>query len=100
MNIISLFIYQATEVEGQTGLLSIVLRSGPLAKIVLAILLFFSVVSWAIIVDKYLALKRAKRDSRFFLRAFKNSKNFREIQNQCQKWKKSPFASMFLTGTG
>ncbi|OGF66024.1 MAG: hypothetical protein A2Y62_06055 [Candidatus Fischerbacteria bacterium RBG_13_37_8] len=78
--------------------MSIVLRSGPLAKIVLAILLFFSVVSWAIIVDKYLALKRAKRDSRFFLRAFKNSKNFREIQNQCQKWKKSPFASMFLTG--
>ncbi len=99
MNIFIINIYEImVDVGEHGGLINIVLRSSLIAKVVLVILLFFSVVSWAIIVDKYLALKKAKRDSRFFLRIFKNSQNFREVLSQSQKWRRSPFASMFIAG--
>jgi len=37
-----------------TGILALVWNSGPIAKVVLAVLLVFSIVSWALIVDKTL----------------------------------------------
>lgn len=99
MNLIFISFYNIMpQVEGHIGLVGIILRSSLIAKLVLAILLFFSVVSWAIIVDKYLALRRAKRESRYFLRIFKNSQNFKEVILHSQKWRRSPFASMFISG--
>ena len=36
-----------------SGVLELVLNAGPVAKVVLAILLLFSIVSWALIVEKW-----------------------------------------------
>jgi biopolymer transport protein TolQ len=61
---------------GSTGggfrgsVVDLVLYSGPIVKIVLLILLFFSILSWAIIFSKLLLIRRADRESREFLRIF------------------------------
>lgn len=91
-----LFLSYPINFAKESDLLSIIYRSGLIAKIVLAVLLFFSIVSWAIIIDKYLTIKKAKTHSRFFLKLFKGKKNFKEIASQCLRWKKSPFTVMFL----
>jgi biopolymer transport protein TolQ len=99
MNLIIINIYNLIpEIGEHAGLINLILRATFIAKIVLAVLLFFSVVSWAIILDKYLSIKRAKRDSRYFLKIFKNSQNFKEVLAHSQKWRKSPFAAMFIAG--
>lgn len=99
MNIVGFVFYlMVPELGRESDILSIIYRSSITAKIVLAILLFFSVVSWAIIVDKYFILRKAKRQSRLFFKVFKSSRNFREVLNQSQKIKGSPFVNMFISG--
>ena len=45
-------------------------NSGPVAKLVLLMLLAFSLVSWAIILTKWSLLRRARMQSGRFVRAF------------------------------
>ena len=55
------------------GLLDFFWRSGPMAKVVLAILVFFSLVSWGILLGKLIHLRRASRHSKKFLEVFHQS---------------------------
>src|SRR5204863_8436233 len=48
-------------------------ETGPSAKVVLGILLFFSLVSWLIIIAKYIRLKRVRGQSNRFLDFFRKS---------------------------
>jgi len=77
------------------GVVDLVKSSGPLVKGVLLILLFFSIVSWAIMVDKYRLLKRAGRQSRAFLGIFRKSGKFSEVSSVCQNLKHSPLVGLF-----
>lgn len=66
--------------------------------IVLLILLFFSVFSWAIIFKKYRVFKKAHRESQEFLRVFHNSKKLSEIRASAEKLNSSPLSDVFLGG--
>ena len=48
---------------GQTSILSAFAETGPAAKVILGILLFFSFVSWIIIFAKFIRLRRVSRQS-------------------------------------
>ena len=56
--------------------MELVLNAGPVVKLVLLILVYFSVVSWAIIFYKQLVIHRAIRDSERFLDFFWSKKRF------------------------
>jgi biopolymer transport protein TolQ len=73
-------------------------NTGLVARIVLLILLFFSVLSWAIIFRKHQSFKAARRDSREFLRVFRSSKKLSDIRASCQALKASPLVEVFLAG--
>lgn len=73
-------------------------NSGLVARIVLGILLVFSVLSWAIIFHKYWSFKAARRHSQEFLKVFRQSKKLSEIRSSCQKLPASPLPSVFLAG--
>ncbi len=68
------------------------------ARIVLLILLAFSVFSWAIIFQKQQSFKAARAQSQEFLRIFQQSKKLSEIRSHCQVLKASPLPEMFLAG--
>ena len=55
----------------QSGLFDMVLMAGPFAKLVLLVLLGFSVLSWAIAFSKYGLLKDSNRKDSSFLKAFR-----------------------------
>lgn len=73
-------------------------NTGAVARIVLVILLFFSVLSWAIIFKKHLSFKAARRESREFLRIFRASKKLSEIRASCQSLKATPLTEVFMSG--
>jgi biopolymer transport protein TolQ len=76
----------------------LVAHSGPVAIAVLLILLVFSLVSWAIILSKWSALKRAEAHSAAFLEIFRRSKKFSEVHAVCHQLRQSPLVGLFLSG--
>lgn len=75
--------------------ISLVLRSGPIAKIVLGILLIFSVLSWAIVLVKTLEFVRARRQTASFLDVFRRSAKFSEVQAVCRSLPYCPLVGLF-----
>jgi biopolymer transport protein TolQ len=73
-------------------------NTGLVARIVLGLLLIFSVFSWAIIFHKQRSFKAARRDSREFLKIFRQSKKLSDIRASCRTLTASPLVEVFLAG--
>jgi biopolymer transport protein TolQ len=81
--------------EGVGGLVA---TSGPTAKAVLVVLILFSLLSWAIIIYKGMALHRAHAQSETFLDVFRKSSKFSEVSSVCAQLKASPLVGVFQAG--
>lgn len=92
--ILGAILLQAGEKSG--SLVDLIFRASPIAKIVLLILLIFSVVSWAIIFAKERETKRAREQSRSFLELFERSQRWSEVQAGISPFTKSPLTAIFL----
>ena len=73
-------------------------HSGPAAFLVLLLLVAFSVVSWGIILVKFLALRQAQKVSLEFLELFWQSKRLNEIFTKSDGLAASPIAQVFRAG--
>jgi biopolymer transport protein TolQ len=80
------------------GLVDSFSQAGPMAALVLGVLIFFSVVSWSIILWKLVHLRRARRQSRAFLDTFRNSKRFSEVSASVSRVASSPLVGVFQAG--
>ena len=74
--------------------------TGLVVKLVLLILLYFSVVSWAIIFYKLLQVHRANSESERFLEFFWKTKRFDAINAQVDRFTNSPLTVLFSEGYG
>jgi biopolymer transport protein TolQ len=72
--------------------------TSPVVWGVLGLLLFFSLVSWAIIIYKGVALRRAYHQSETFLDVFRKSNKFSEVNSVCVQLKASPLVGVFQAG--
>lgn len=82
----------------KNSVLQLILQAGYIVKGVLIILLFFSVVSWAIIFFKQKYFSKARRESDLFLRAFRSYKANKDAKGLYQATKNfslSPIANVF-----
>lgn len=79
-------------------IVNLVQESGPVAKIVLLILLLFSVISWAIILSKWAALRRARTQSGRFLRAFRKAQRLQDVMAVSEQFRPSPLVPVFENG--
>jgi biopolymer transport protein TolQ len=77
---------------------SLILQSGWVARVVLIILLLFSLISWAIILKKWSLYKRARRQSQQFLNIFRRSQKLSEISAGCEPLRGAPLTEVFLAG--
>lgn len=73
-------------------------NTGTVARIVLLLLLAFSILSWAIILHKWKSFKAARRESREFLNVFRQSKKLSEIRAHARSLKASPLPEIFQAG--
>ena len=66
-------------IQSDVGLLSMLQKTGTISKVVLLILLVFSVWSWGIILSKALLFRKVRSESDTFWRIFKKGRNLSEI---------------------
>ena len=84
--------------ENTLSVANLMLNSSVMIKGVLLLLLLFSVVSWAIILQKYFFFKNAKNEDRRFLSYFSKASNFFNIHDYARELKYSTVARIFLVG--
>src|SRR5207249_6625964 len=73
-------------------------ETGPVAKIVLLILLIFSLITWAIILSKWSVLSRARVQSGRFLRAFRRAQRLQDVAAVSEQFRPSPLVGVFQSG--
>ena len=78
--------------------LKLIVDASIIVQGVLLILVFFSVLSWAIIVFKRKTLRSANSQSKKFLKIFQESKNLSEVNRAAKTYRASPLAVLFRSG--
>jgi biopolymer transport protein TolQ len=73
-------------------------QTGPVAKVVLLILLIFSLISWAIILSKWSVLRRARVQSGRFVRAFRKAQRLQDVGAVAEQFRPSPLVGVFEGG--
>ena len=79
----------------QHSAIQLILQAGYVVKVVLLILLFFSVVSWAIIFYKYRYLSRANKETDVFLRTYRAGRDLKGLLTAVRSINLSPLANIF-----
>jgi len=91
-----LYLLLAIEVGGE--IVDLVAETGAVAKVVLLLLLLFSVVSWAIILSKWSLLRRARVQSGRFVRAFRKAQRLQDVATVAEQFQPSPLVAVFNGG--
>jgi len=80
---------------GEDTLLNLILRAGLIVKIVLLILLGFSIFSWSIILYKLRFLSRIEKETEEFQKAFRRIKDWDALHQSVKKLTLTPLANLF-----
>lgn len=78
--------------------LNLIFQASIVVKLVLLVLLFFSVFSWAVIFFKRKTLKTASFQSKKFLNIFRKSANLNDVNEAAKKYRSCPEARLFRSG--
>jgi len=78
------------------GVIDLVLNAGPVGKAVLGILVIFSIVSWALIVEKWWHFRRVRSHTTDFLRAYREGRRSMAVASAAKKYRESPLSRLYL----
>ncbi len=81
-----------------TDIFHLIAESGFVVKGVLLILLGFSVLSWAVILERYRSLRRAENDSDAFMRDLERERRLTELRDRAVRYGASPLVPIFVAG--
>jgi len=79
----------------QNSAIQLILQAGLIVKAVLIILLFFSIVSWAIIFFKQRYFTKGNKETDLFLRAYRSEKDTKGLYKATKNLMISPIANVF-----
>jgi len=85
-------------IPSDIDLIQMISNAGTMVQLVLLLLLFFSVTSWTIMIIKFRYLRRAYRESEFFIDFFWKSRDLADAFSQAKQLKGSPIARIFRVG--
>lgn len=81
-----------------SSVVELVINAGPVAKFVLLVLAVFSVVCWALIVEKWWEFRKVRRESMNFLKVFRDGRRLATIYVGARRHRESPLALLYLAG--
>jgi biopolymer transport protein TolQ len=76
-------------------IVDLVLQTGAVAKVVLFLLIAFSVVSWAVILSKWRLIRSARTQSGRFVRAFRKAQRMQDVASVANQFRPSPLVGVF-----
>ena len=68
------------------------------ALVVLLVLLFFSILSWTIIIRKWMTFKQISQSNQDFVALFRNSERLSEVGSECENHRGTPLSGIFSAG--
>jgi biopolymer transport protein TolQ len=80
---------------GELDLIALLRTTSPVSRVVLVILLVFSVWSWGIILSKALLLRKIRRETEVFWKIFRKAQNLSEIGTACETLRFTPLVPVF-----
>ncbi|OQY60222.1 MAG: protein TolQ [Desulfobacteraceae bacterium 4572_88] len=83
---------------GDLDIINMIRNAGLMVQLVLLLLLFFSITSWAIIIVKYRYIRKAYRESAFFTDIFWESRDLAVAFKEAKELHGSPIARIFRIG--
>ena len=84
---------------GELDLIALLRTTSPVTRVVLAVLLVFSVWSWGIILSKALLLRKVRKESEIFWKIFRKGQNLSEIATAAEALRVTPLVPLFNSGT-
>jgi biopolymer transport protein TolQ len=84
--------------DSPLSFVDLVINSSLMAKSILILLMVFSIVSWAIILNKFRTYRQAKDENIRFLKTFSKTENLTHTYSFAKELRISPLARIFLTG--
>lgn len=82
----------------ELDLIQMIANASIMVKLVLLLLLFFSITSWAIIIIKFRLIRKAFKETAFFTEFFWKSRDFSEAFAKAKQFSGSPVARLFRIG--
>ena len=82
--------------HASSSVIDLITSAGPIAKVVLGILAVFSIVSWALIVEKWWEFRRVNGESLRFLKVFREGRRFSVVLGAARKHRESPLAQLYV----
>jgi biopolymer transport protein ExbB/TolQ len=89
---------QAAPRTGQYELVYIWGQATPEAKIIILVLVLFSIVAWTVMISKALQMRRARRLNRFFLAEFRNQKQVLDLYDRRIQAEGCPLFNVYQAG--
>ena len=89
-------IWQHSLALGQGNIYRLIMDASPFAKVVLVVLLGFSVISWAVIIEKIRFLRAIDRRSGLFLRRFHEGARLEELSAISKQIPANPYSSLLV----
>jgi len=77
------------------GILDLIMRMGTFAFSILLVLMVFSLLSWTIMVRKWLTFRQIERESRNFVTFFRKSSRLSEVSSACEHYSGTPLSGLF-----
>ncbi len=71
-------------------------NAGPMVKLVLLLLLGFSILSWAIIINKLLLLKKVEAETSAFYDLFWKKEQLEQVAAAARNYKRTPLSHLFM----
>ncbi len=98
MHLFTLLLIVSDPAPFKGNVIRMVMESGIFAKIILVILLVFSVISWGIIINKLRVFRKVETETRRFLAAFRKSRTISEAYIACSSLRRTPLSRMLEAG--
>ncbi len=77
--------------------LNLVPRTSTFAIVILLVLLAFSLLSWTIIIRKWLTFRQAERHGQAFIEFFRKSSRLSEVSAACELYRRTPLSGLFTS---
>jgi biopolymer transport protein TolQ len=82
----------------QGDVLHMIAASSWVARLVLGILLVFSVLAVSVMIDRFRVYRRARQSSLAFLEALDQTRNLADLRDRCERFAGSPLVTLFKAG--
>lgn len=80
------------------GVWEMVVNAGPMVKFVMVLLLFLSIISWAIMIFKFFGFKKIRTETTQFIDIFSRRTSLENIYSSTKGMRACPMARVFVSG--